>query len=87
VAGFFRMLVDQDGIIDAILAYVREPRASVRNAMSQTQELRDSAAFPLPWALVDAMVLDGVEDRQDVADLIHWVFSRGHYDDEPGATE
>jgi hypothetical protein len=64
---FFRLLVDEDGLTDALLEFVTDPRAS-RNDRAVIQDLHDLA--PGMVTVLEAMVIDGVEDRQDVADYV-----------------
>jgi|ERR1051326_2891845 hypothetical protein len=81
---FFRLLVDEDGLTDALLEFVTDPRAS-RNDLPVIQDLHDLAPGMVP--VLEAMVIDGVEDRQDVADYVHASLfgpaSRPDYD-QPG---
>src|ERR1044071_8782287 len=65
---FFRLLVDEDGLTDALLEFVTDPRAS-RNDLPVIQDLHDLAPGMVP--VLEAMVLDGVEARADVATYVH----------------
>ena len=65
---FFRLLVDEDGLTDALLEFVTDPRGT-RNDLPVIQDLHDLA--PGMVSVLEAMVIDGVEDRQDVADYVH----------------
>jgi hypothetical protein len=65
---FFRLLVDEDGLTDALLDFVSDPRAS-RNDRPVIQDLHDLAPGMVP--VLEAMVLDGVEERADVAEYVH----------------
>jgi hypothetical protein len=65
---FFRLLVDEDGLTDALLEFVSDPRGS-RNDRPVIQDLHDLAPGMVP--VLEAMVLDGVEERQDVANYVH----------------
>jgi hypothetical protein len=65
---FFRLLVDEDGLTDALLDFVTDPRAT-RNDLPVIQDLHDLAPGMVP--VLEAMVLDGVEDRSDVAAYVH----------------
>jgi hypothetical protein len=65
---FFRLLVDEDGLTDALLDFVVDPHAS-RNERAVIQDLHDLAPGMVP--VLEAMVLDGVEDRSDVAAYVH----------------
>jgi hypothetical protein len=65
---FFRLLVDEDGLTDALLDFVSDPRAT-RNDLPVIQDLHDLAPGMVP--VLEAMVLDGVEERTDVAAYVH----------------
>ncbi len=65
---FFRLLVDEDGLTDALLKFVTDPRAT-RNDLPVIQDLHDLAPGMVP--VLEAMVLDGVEDSSDVAAYVH----------------
>lgn len=65
---FFRLLVDEDGLTDALLAFVTDPHAT-RNDLPVIQDLHELAPGMVP--VLEAMVIDGVEERQDVADYVH----------------
>jgi hypothetical protein len=65
---FFRLLVDEAGLTDALHAFVTNPSAS-RNDMPVIQDLHELAPAMVP--VLEAMVLDGVEDRSDVATYVH----------------
>ena len=65
---FFRLLVDEDGLTDALLEFVSNPRAT-RNDLPVIQDLHDLAPGMVP--VLEAMVLDGVQERRDVADYVH----------------
>jgi hypothetical protein len=67
---FFRLLVDEHGLTDALLDFVTDPRGT-RNDRPVVQDLHDLA--PGMVSVLEAMVLDGVEERQDVADYVHAV--------------
>ena len=65
---FFRLVVDENGLTDALLDFVTDPRPS-RNDRAVIQDLHDLAPGMVP--VLEAMVIDGVEDREDVADYVH----------------
>lgn len=65
---FFRLLVDEDGLTDALLEFVTDPRGT-RNDLPVIQDLHDLAPGMVP--VLEAMVLDGVEAREDVAAYVH----------------
>jgi hypothetical protein len=64
----FRLLVDEAGLTEALLEFVTDARAS-RNDRPVIQDLHDLAPGMVP--VLEAMVLDGVEDRADVAAYVH----------------
>jgi hypothetical protein len=68
VSPFFHLLVDESGLTDALLEFVTDPRAS-RNERPVIQDLHDLAPGMVP--VLEAMVLDGVEARSDVAAYVH----------------
>ncbi len=75
----FRLLVDENGLTDALHEFVTEPRAS-RNELPVIQDLHEIAPGMVP--VLESMVLDGVEKRQDVADYVHAVlFGLSGYQD------
>ena len=81
VSPFFRLLVDEDGLTDALLEFVTDPRAS-RNDRPVIQDLHDLAPGMVP--VLEAMVIDGVEDRADVAAYVHAsLFGLAATDDRP----
>ncbi len=65
---FFRLLVDEDGLTNALLQFVTDPHAT-RNDLPVIQDLHDLAPGMVP--VLEAMVLDGVEERSDVAAYVH----------------
>jgi hypothetical protein len=73
VSPFFRLLVDEDALTDALHAFVIDPLPS-RNDRPVMRDLHDFA--PEMVDVVESMVIDGVERRQDVADYVHAVMSR-----------
>lgn len=64
----FRLLIDEDGLTDALLDFVTDPRAT-RNDRPVIQDLHDLAPGMVP--VLEAMVLDGVDTRDDVAAYVH----------------
>ena len=72
MARLFRYQVDEAGLINGILEFVTEPNAAVRNALPIVRELREGPNMLLPWDLVESMVLDGGDQREFVADWVHY---------------
>jgi hypothetical protein len=65
---FFRLLVDESGLTDALFDFVTDPRAS-RNERPVIEDLHDIAPGMVP--VLEAMVIDGVDNRSDVAAYVH----------------
>jgi hypothetical protein len=59
--------VDREGLIGAYLAYLTDPRPS-RN--DHHEEVIDEG--PIPPALLEAMILDGVDQADIVAELVDY---------------
>lgn len=71
MSSFFRLVVDQDQLTDAMYDFVTDPHPS-RNDRPIVEELSD-----INHDLVDVlemMVIDGTEDRRDVARFVEAVF-------------
>ena len=70
-----RVEVDREGLVDDYLAYVTDPRAS-RNEHHAI--VLDSGPVPAP--ILEQMVLDGVSERDHVAELVDFTLERLHYE-------
>jgi hypothetical protein len=68
---FFRIQIDHEGLTDELHAFVTDPKAS-RNERPVIKEMND--INPELVDILECMVLDGTEERQDVADLVGFVF-------------
>ncbi len=73
MARFFRIEVDESALTDALYAFVTDPHAS-RNDRPVVQELH--SFVPEMVSVLENMVLDGVKERQDVAEYVNFVFGR-----------
>lgn len=73
MARFFRIEVDETALTDALYDFVTDSRAS-RNERPVVQELH--SFVPEMVSVLEHMIIDGVEERQDVADYVDFVF--GH---------
>jgi len=71
---FFKLQVDQAALTDELFAFVTDPHAS-RNERPVIQELNDLA--PEAVDVLESMVLDGTEERGDVAEYVDAVFGDG----------
>lgn len=68
---FFKLQVDLDELTDAMHGFVTDPTPK-RNECQVIKELDD--INPDIVDVLECMVLDGTEERQDVADYVHAVF-------------
>ena len=68
---FFRLQVDPEELTDEMFAFVTDPSPS-RNERPVIQELNDT--HPESVDVLESMLLDGTDQRQDVADYVHAVF-------------
>jgi len=71
MTSFFRLEVDLDDLTDAMFAFVTDPNPS-RNDRDVIQELGDINHDLVD--LLECMVLDGTDDREDVAAFVEAVF-------------
>ena len=71
MARFFQWNVDLDALTDEAFAFVTDPHPS-RNERAVVQELHD--VNPEVVDVLESMLLDGTEDRRDVADYLTAVF-------------
>ena len=69
---FFRIQVDEEALTEAAFEFVVDPLPS-RNERPVILALNDYN--PELVDVLECMVLDGTEERQDVADLIQAVFA------------
>jgi hypothetical protein len=68
---FFKWTVDLEALTDEAYAFVTDPRPS-RNERAVVQELHD--VNPEVVDVLESMLIDGTEDRQDVANYLSAVF-------------
>jgi len=67
---FFHFGVDLTSLADECFAFVVDP-SPARNDREVIQELHDFAPDMVP--VLESMILDGVEERGDVAEYVGWV--------------
>jgi hypothetical protein len=72
MARFFRLQVNPEELTDAAFEFVTDPKPS-RNERPLIQELNE--VYPEMVDVLECMVLDGTEQRQDVADYVQAVFT------------
>ncbi|HWV23671.1 MAG TPA: hypothetical protein VNZ58_05740 [Thermomicrobiales bacterium] len=82
MAHFFTLRVDLDELTDAMYGFVTDPTPK-RNEREVIKELDD--INPEIVDVLECMVLDGTEERQDVADYANALF--GPHGVGPGARE
>jgi hypothetical protein len=70
----FRFDVDLEALTDAMWAFVTDPHPS-RNDLPVVEALHD--VHPESVDVMESMLLDGTEERSDVAAYVHTVFG-GH---------
>lgn len=70
----FRVSVDEAGLTDAMFEFITDPRPT-RNERPVVQALSDM--HPDSVDVMEAMALDGTDDRADVAAYVHFVFGNG----------
>jgi hypothetical protein len=72
VSRFFRVQVDRDALIDAYLAYVTDPLPSRNDRHSAVLD-----EGPVPPEVLEHMVMEGVTQRQHVAELVTYCLETG----------
>ena len=71
MTSFFKLQVNLDDLTDAMYDFVTDPNPS-RNDRQIIEELGDINHDLVD--LLECMVLDGTDDRQDIADFVEAVF-------------
>ena len=71
MAPFIRFEVDLDELTDAMWAFVSDPRPT-RNALPIVEALSD--IHPESIDVMESMLLDGTDERDDVAAYVRTVF-------------
>jgi hypothetical protein len=69
---FFRLQVDPEELTDAAFEFVTDPHPS-RNERPLIQELHE--VYPEMVDVLECMVLDGTEERRDIAAYVQAVFA------------
>ncbi len=69
----FRLLSNEDKFTDELYGFVTDSRADSRNERAIIRVLHEVA--PQIVSVAECMVIDGVEERQDVADYVHAVLN------------
>ena len=82
MARFFKLQVDLDALTDAMYGFVTDPTPK-RNEREVIKELDD--INPDIVDVLECMVLDGTEERQDVSDYVTALF--GPHGEGPMAHE
>jgi hypothetical protein len=80
---FVRLYVEDEAeFTDEVFAFVTDPSANSRNARPVILELNDLA--PEMVDVLESMILDGVEEREYVADYVHAIVTGEGLVDAPG---
>jgi uncharacterized protein YndB with AHSA1/START domain len=69
---FFRLMVDEVALTDALFNFVTDANANSRNALPVVEELHTFA--PEMIDVLEHMILDGVEERIHIEEYVHAVF-------------
>ena len=68
---FFRIEVNEQALTDALFQFVVEPSATTRNELAVISVVYEMMPDMVP--VLECMVIDGVDERQYVADYVHAV--------------
>jgi hypothetical protein len=68
---FFRIEVNEAALTDALFEFVTDPSATSRNELAVISVVHEMMPDMVP--VLECMVIDGVDQRQYVADYIHAV--------------
>jgi hypothetical protein len=68
---FFRIEVNEEALTDALFEFVTDPSASNRNELPVISVVHEM--MPDMVSVLECMVIDGVDQRQYVADYVHAV--------------
>jgi hypothetical protein len=73
MSNIFHLLAHEEQLTDELFAFITDPDAGSRNERAIISVLNE---FSLQMVSVaECMILDGVEQRSDVADYVHAVVS------------
>jgi hypothetical protein len=75
MSNIFHLLAEEDKLTDELFAFVTDPNADNRNERAIVSVLHEIA--PQIVSVAECMIIDGVEERKDVADYVHAVVT-GH---------
>jgi hypothetical protein len=67
------LLANEEKFTDELFAFVTDPNADNRNERAIVSVLHEIA--PQIVSVAECMIIDGVEQRQDVADYVHAVLT------------
>ena len=68
---FFRIEVNEQALTDALFEFVTDPSATRRNELPVISVVHEMMPDMVP--VLECMVIDGVDQRQYVADYVHAV--------------
>ena len=67
----FKLLANEDAFTDELFAFITDANADHRNERAIASVLHEIA--PQVISVAECMIIDGVSERQDVADYVHAV--------------
>ena len=67
----FKLLSNEDAFTDELFAFITDANADHRNERAIASVLHEIA--PQVISVAECMIIDGVRERQDVADYVHAV--------------
>jgi hypothetical protein len=73
MSNLFRLLADEEHLTDELFAFVTDPYATHRNERAIASVLHEVA--PQMVSVAECMILDGVNERRDVADYVRAVLA------------
>lgn len=71
MSNLFRLLADEERLTDELFAFVTDPHPTHRNERAIVSVLHEVA--PQIVSVAECMILDGVNERRDVADYVQAV--------------
>ena len=73
MSNVFQLLANEERFTDELFAFITDPNADNRNERAIVSVLHEMA--PQIVSVAECMIIDGVEDRRDVADYVHAVLT------------
>ncbi len=73
MSNVFQLLANEERFTDELFAFITDPNADNRNERAIVSVLHEMA--PQIVSVAECMIIDGVEERRDVADYVHAVLT------------